>query len=176
MLILLVRHALAAERDDVRFPLDSERPLVPKGKKAQERISRRLTQLGYVPTVIFSSPWKRAWQTAGILARETGIGKKRRVACPALAADTNLAAIAEAVGPRTPEEIVALVGHEPWLSELASVLLTGSASRLAVRFEKSAVMGIEAPTIGAAAGRLVFFSALGARRLVPSAEPTPASP
>ena len=164
MLILLVRHAAAADRDETRFPLDSERPLVPKGKKAQERISRRLVRLGYVPTVIFSSPWKRAWQTAGILARETGVGKKRRVACPALAADTNLAAIAEAVGPRTQEEIVALVGHEPWMSELASVLLTGSASRLAVRFEKSAVMGIEAETIGASGGRLVFFSALGTRR------------
>ena len=163
MLILLVRHAAAAERDEARFPLDSERPLVAKGKKTQERISRRLARLGYVPSVVFSSPWKRAWQSAGILARETGIGKKRRVACPALAADTNLAAIAEAVGPRTPEDVVALVGHEPWMSELASILLTGSASRLAIQFDKSGVMGIEAPAIGPAAGRLVFFSALGTR-------------
>lgn len=75
-----------------------------------------------------------------------------------LAQDTNLAAIAEAVGPRTADEVVALVGHEPWMSELASVLLTGSASRLAGRFDKSGVMGIEAPTIAAAAGRLVFFT------------------
>lgn len=133
------------------------RSLVPKRKKTQARISRRLARLGYVPSVVFSSPWKRAWQPAGILARETGTDKKRRVACP-LAQDTNLAAIAEAVGPRTADEVVALVGHEPWMSELASVLLTGSASRLAGRFDKSGVMGIEAPTIAAAAGRLVFFT------------------
>lgn len=158
MLILLVRHALAADRDDVRYPLDADRPLVAKGKKTQTRVSRRLARLGYVPSVVFSSPWKRAWQTAGILARETGTGKKQRVACPPLAQATNLAAIAEAVGPRTADEVVALVGHEPWMSELASVLLTGSASRLAVRFEKSGIMGIEAPTISAAAGRLVFFT------------------
>ncbi|MSR01254.1 MAG: hypothetical protein EXR94_00735 [Gemmatimonadetes bacterium] len=133
MLILLVRHALAADRDGARYPLDSDRPLVAKGKKTQAHISRRL-------------------------ARETGTDKKRRVASAPLAQDTNLAAIAEAVGPRTADEVVALVGHEPWMSELASVLLTGSASRLAVRFDKSGVMGIEAPTIAAAAGRLVFFT------------------
>lgn len=158
MLLLLVRHALAADRDDVKFPLDSERPLLPKGRRVQERVSRRLARLGCVPTVVFASPWKRAWQTAGILARETGIGKKSRVACPALAADTSLAAIAEAVGPRGSDEVVALVGHEPWMSELASVLLTGSASRLAVQFEKSAVMAIDIDKIGPAAGRLRFFS------------------
>ncbi len=158
MLILLVRHALAADRDDAQFPLDADRPLVAKGKRTQARMSRRLARLGYAPSVVFSSPWKRAWQTAGILARETGAGKKQRVACPALAQDTNLAAIAEAVGARPPDEIIALVGHEPWLGEIASVLLTGSASRLSIRFEKSGVMGIEAPTISAAAGRLVFFT------------------
>ncbi len=161
MLLLLVRHAEAEERDEVQFPVDSERPLTPKGKKIQGRVSRRLERLGYVPSVVLASPWKRAWQTAGILARETGIGKKGRVACPALAADTSLAAIAEAIGPRTGEEIVALVGHEPWMSELASVLLTGSASRLAVQFGKSAVMAIEVDTVGPAAGRLRFFSGPG---------------
>ncbi len=158
MLLLLIRHAEAAERDEAQFPVDAERPLLPKGKRAQERVSRRLARLGYIPSVVFSSPWKRAWQTAGILARATGLGKKSRVACPALATDTSLAAIAEAIGPRTPEEIVALVGHEPWMSELASVLLTGSASRLAVQFGKSAVMAIDVDTIGPAAGRLRFFS------------------
>ena len=158
MLILLIRHALAADPDEARFPVDSERPLLAKGKKAQERAARRLVELGYAPSVIFSSPWKRAWQTAGILARETGVGEKQRVACPALAADPNLVALAEAIGPRPADDVIALVGHEPWMSELASILLTGSTSRLAVRFEKSSVMAIDADKIAAAAGSLRFFA------------------
>lgn len=157
MIILLCRHALAADRDDLRYPDDALRPLVPKGKKVQARLSRRLARKGLVPAVIFSSPWKRAWQTAGILAEETGVGKKRRVTCPALATEPNLAQLAEAVGPRQSEEIIALVGHDPWISELASLLLTGSATRLPVDFPKSGVIGIEATAIGPASGRLLFM-------------------
>lgn len=157
MLILLCRHAAAADRDDVRYPDDTLRPLIPKGRRAQVRVSRRLARRGLVPSVIFSSPWKRAWQTAGLLARETGAGKKRRVTCPPLAAEPNLAQLAEVVGPRQTEEIIALIGHEPWMSELASLLLTGSATRLSIDFPKSGVVGIEAGTIGPASGRLQFM-------------------
>ena len=157
MLLLLIRHAQAAQRDDGQFPDDSIRPLVPKGRKTQGRMSRRLRRLGLVPTSILSSPWKRAWQTAGILARETGLGKKQRTQCPALATEPRLEAIAEAVGAHGPDDIVALVGHEPWMSELASQLLSGSPTRLAIDFPKSGVLGIEAETVGAASGRLKFF-------------------
>lgn len=157
MLLLLVRHALADIRDDVRYPDDALRPLVPKGRKIQRRMARRLRALDLVPAVVFSSPWKRAWQTAGILARETGLGKAGRVACPPLAEQPNLEALAAAVGPRGEEEIVALVGHEPWMGELASLLLTGSLTRLGIGFAKSAVLGVRAAAVAPAAGQLAFF-------------------
>ncbi len=159
MLILLCRHAQAADRDPTLFPDDSERPLVPKGRRVAERVARRLARRGYVPTAVLSSPWKRAWQTAAILARETGAGKKRRVAAPALAAEPNVAQLADVVGTREPTEVVALVGHEPWLGELASLLLTGSATRLTIDFPKSGVVAIEAGAIGLATGRLIFMDA-----------------
>ena len=157
MLILLCRHAIAAQRDPDLYPDDSERPLVREGRREQTRMARRLARRNLVPTVICSSPWKRAWQTAAILARETGAGKKRRVACPALATDPDLTAIADAVGERQHDEVVALVGMEPWMSELASLLLSGSPTRLEIDFRKSGIMGIEATTIGPASGRLRFF-------------------
>jgi phosphohistidine phosphatase len=157
MLLLLVRHALAAERDADKYPDDSLRPLVPKGRKIHARMSRLLTKRQLVPSIILASPWTRAWQTAGILAQETGIGKKRRIECPALALDPALPSIADAIGPRGADEIVALVGHEPWLGELAGLLLTGSTSRPEIDFPKSAILGIEAPSIGPATGSLRFF-------------------
>jgi phosphohistidine phosphatase len=155
--LLLVRHALAAARDDALFPDDTVRPLVPKGKKTQTRMSRRLRKLGFVPTTVLSSPWRRAWQTAGILARESGAGKASRVACPPLAADPNLEALAAAIGPRAEDEAVALIGHEPWLGELASLLLTGSPTRLGVAFPKSGIMAIRAAAVAPSSGQLAFF-------------------
>lgn len=157
MLLLLVRHALAAERDETRFPDDTLRPLVTKGRKVQARMGRRLVKLGVAPRAVLSSPWKRAWQTAAILAEATGLSKRRRLPCPELAAEPSLEALAAAVGPRGDDEIVALVGHEPWMSELASLLLTGSPTRLPVDFPKSAALGIRTAAVSPAAGRLVFF-------------------
>ena len=157
MLLLLVRHALAADRDELAFSDDTTRPLIGKGKKAFRRVARQLVGAGFAPSTVFSSPWRRAWQTAGILATEAGIDKSSRMACPALAQDPNLDLLAKAIGPREAEEVVALVGHEPWLSELGSLLLTGSVSRLAIDFPKSGVLGVELESVGPAAGRLRFF-------------------
>lgn len=157
MILLLIRHALAAERDDTKYPDDSLRPLVGRGRKTLQRISRWLGNRGLVPTTILASPWKRAWQSAGVLARETGAGKKTRVSCPALATEPTLEQIAQAIGAREPDEIVALVGHEPWMGELASLLLTASPTRLAIEFPKGAVLAIELTSVGAAGGRLRFF-------------------
>ena len=157
MLLLLVRHALAAERDDQRYPDDALRPLVGKGRKVMSRMARRLRRLQIVPSVIWASPWKRAWQTAGILAVEAGVGKKQRHLCPPLADDPDLAAITAVIGTPAEDETIALVGHEPWLGELASLILTGSPTRLNLDFPKSAVMGIKAASLAPASGQLQFF-------------------
>jgi phosphohistidine phosphatase len=157
VLLLLVRHALADFRNEVVYPDDTTRPLVPKGRKTQRTMSRHLAAVGLVPTAVFASPWRRAWQTAGILARETGLGKAGRVACPPLADEPDLDAIAGHVGPRGDDEVVALVGHEPWMGELASLLVTGSPTRLGLDFPKSGVVGVQTAAIAPAAGRLAFF-------------------
>ena len=80
MLLLLIRHAIAAEQDGEKFPDDTLRPLIPKGRRIQERMGRRLAKEGLAPERVFSSPWKRAWQTARIVLTETGLSKKDRIA------------------------------------------------------------------------------------------------
>jgi len=158
MLVLLVRHAQAAEQDETRYPDDTLRPLVPKGKKTQARMSKALRRRKLIPARVFSSPWKRAWQTARILCEGSGLPKSARLACPALAAPPDLAALAAEVGEFGPEETIALVGHEPWLSELAGLLLTGEGNRPAIDFAKSGVMGIELADLAAAgSGTLRFY-------------------
>jgi len=159
VLVLLIRHAQAAEQSDLEYPDDTLRPLVPKGKKTQARLSKELRRRKLIPDRVFSSPWKRAWQTARILVEETGLPKSARVACEALAAVPDLARIAEEVGDVAADATIALVGHEPWMSELAALLLTGRAEALHVDFPKSGVMGIELEELSADGGNgtLRFF-------------------
>jgi phosphohistidine phosphatase len=157
MLLLLIRHAEAAEQDDAQFPDDTLRPLVPKGRKAQRRICRSLRKHGVIPSRVHSSPWKRAWQTARIVVAELELPKTARIACPAMAGPPDLADLSAQVGDTAPDDTIALVGHEPWMGELASLLLTGSVSGLAIDFAKSGVMGIEIERIGAGGGTLVFY-------------------
>ena len=157
MRLFLIRHAQAAEQDAEAYPDDALRPLVPKGRKVQRRVSRMLVKRGLRPDRIFSSPWKRAWQTAGIVADETGVGREQRIRCEALAAPPDLAELAIGVGAVGADETIALVGHEPWMSGLAALLLAGTSSGVAIDFPKSGVMGIEAPGFEAGRGTLEFF-------------------
>jgi phosphohistidine phosphatase len=157
MLVLLVRHAQAAEQDPEKFPDDAERPLVPAGRRTQRRMSRVLLKQGTVPSRVFSSPWKRAWQTARVLMRDMGIPKDQRFRADSLAMPPDVAALASEIGEVGPEETIALVGHEPWLSELAARLLTGHSAGLRIDFKKSAVLAIEMERFGDGAGGLRFF-------------------
>ncbi|HEV8598383.1 MAG TPA: histidine phosphatase family protein [Gemmatimonadales bacterium] len=159
MLLLLIRHAQAAQQDEARYPDDSLRPLVPKGRKIQRRMSKQLRRRNLVPARVFSSPWKRAWQTARIVVEETGLPREARLPCVALAGPPDLAAIGAEIGEIGPEETIALVGHEPWMSELASLLLSGRSAGLSVDFPKSGILGIEIAGISAesGAGTLRFF-------------------
>ncbi len=155
MQILLIRHADAGDADARLWPDDSLRPLSDRGRKRHRRVAKRLKRQQLAPTLLFASPWLRAWQTA-LLTAECADGPAP-VACPALAEAPSLRALAAAIGRPAEEAIVALVGHEPWMGQLASLLLTGDARRLTIRFTKSGVLGLETDTLAAGHGVLDFF-------------------
>ncbi len=142
MELYLVRHAIAGHADHARWPDDTQRPLTEEGIARFRPAARGLARI--VPTVerVLSSPWVRAWQTAEILQEESGWPVPEP--CP------------EVSGDRSPTEAVklladieaaslAFVGHEPHLSSLASLLLTGDADRLALELKKGGVAFLELP-------------------------------
>lgn len=155
MLILLIRHADAGDHDPARWPDDTLRPLTDRGSRRHRRVARRLRRRKLTPTLLLASPWLRAWQTAALTAEAARCPAPQ--ACPALAAPPSVEAIARAAGPQPPDAIIALVGHEPWLGQLASLLMTGSGATLAVDFPKSGVLGVECATLAPAEGALSFF-------------------
>jgi phosphohistidine phosphatase len=157
MLLLLVRHAHAGDRDSAQWPDDTLRPLTDKGRKTQAKVTKALGQLGLLPELILTSPWLRAAQTAEILQQGLALPSPP-APCLALAADPDLNALSAALGPpRGEKAVVALVGHSPWMEELVGLLLTGAAHGLAVDFPKSGVVGIAADRIGPRAGTLRFL-------------------
>lgn len=156
MLLLLIRHARAEERDATRWPDDSLRPLTDAGRKTQRRVSRALAKLGLEPDAVLASPWARAWETAEILVDGMKLAGGP-VSCPPLAAEPDLAALHEHVGIRAEESAMALVGHSPWLEQLGSVLLAGTEPAMEIDFPKSGVMGLQLERLAAGEATLRFF-------------------
>jgi len=158
VLVVLVRHAHAGSRDPIHYADDSVRPITDKGRATQARVSRYLVARGIAPTVILSSPWLRAMQTAEILAEAYPAAERPMIVpCPDLTGTPNLRSLARAAGSGHAGDTLTFVGHEPWLGQLASALLTGSTTAMDVDFPKSGVIGIEASRLARGKGKLRFF-------------------
>src|SRR6266540_1188593 len=120
MLLLLIRHAHAGARDPERWPDDNERPLTDKGRKTQRQVSRALGKLELAPTSVLTSPWARAAETAAILVQELALPYPA-IPCTALAGPPELSRLADEIGKPGSNATVALVGHSPWIEELAAL-------------------------------------------------------
>jgi phosphohistidine phosphatase len=156
MLLLLVRHAHAGDRDPSQWPDDTQRPLTDKGRKTHAKLARALRNLELAPELLLTSPWLRALQTAEIM-HEVMLLPQPPVPFPPLADDPDLARIAAEVGSRGERSMVALVGHSPWMEELAALLLTGSDRGMKLDFPKSGVLGLDADRLAPASATLRFL-------------------
>ncbi|MCL4241604.1 MAG: phosphohistidine phosphatase SixA [Dehalococcoidia bacterium] len=140
MEICLVRHGIAVERGAPEYADDATRPLTAPGRVRMEEAAAGLKRL-FTPQMVLTSPMVRAAETAEILRKAYGLGKVR--ICEGLATGDHaavLAALEEADAGS-----VALVGHEPWTSELLSYLLTGERSGMASVFKKGAAALVRCP-------------------------------
>jgi phosphohistidine phosphatase len=142
--IYLVRHAIAHERDEERWPDDAKRPLTDEGAERFELAARGLKRI--VPAVehVLSSPYTRAWQTAAILARETGWPAAEAV--EELESERDPADAVALLERHAEAGSIALVGHEPHLSSLASLLLAGDPRRAQIELKKGGVIALTAWT------------------------------
>jgi phosphohistidine phosphatase len=148
--ILLVRHAIAFDRDPDQWPNDSDRPLTPEGEARFREIARGLRTLLPSIELVLASPYARAWRTAELLAEESGWPAP--VPTDALEAERSPADAMEVLRSQAGTGSLALVGHEPNLSELASLLLTGSERRLRLEMKKGGLAYL-AVDVGLGPGR-----------------------
>ena len=136
MQICLIRHAHAVEGED-----DAARPLSKRGREQIRMMGRFLRETGALTAREFwHSPLVRARDTAVLLAKRLKVRAKLIQVAGLLYSD-NPAVMAKRLGKiRRP---VAMVGHEPHLSALASLLAAGSAKPPLFDLKKCAVVALE---------------------------------
>jgi len=141
MKLYLVRHAIAENRSPDHED-DSLRPLTEKGKEKLERIASGLGKLGVEPDLIVSSPYVRASQTASILAKTLKY-KEELIYSDSLVPMGEPDDMIGEINEKYSVDELMLVGHEPSMSMLASVLLAGDPN-ISINFKKGGVCCLSA--------------------------------
>ena len=155
MRLLMIRHAIAEEREDFAKTGrdDRLRPLTEEGRKKMKQAAKGLRKLVPEIDLLATSPLARAEQTGAILDSTYG--------------DLETVEIDELAPEAAPEgfvrwlqqqgtEVVAVVGHEPSMSLLLSWLVTGTERRI-FGFRKGGACLLDFPgEVGAGAAVLVW--------------------
>ena len=127
MRLFLIRHAIAEPRG---AKADAARALTAKGRERFEKVVRGLNALGTRFDAIWTSPMRRATETAEMLRRLLdgggAVGETELLAGPPAPALLRLARRGE----------IAFVGHAPWLNELAGWLCCGLESAGGIDLKK----------------------------------------
>jgi phosphohistidine phosphatase len=123
MNLFILRHGKAYERS-VKWRPDSKRPLTAEGEKKMFANARGIQRLELSFDLILTSPYLRALRTAEILAEV--LKAKNVVQTQSLTAEADPKAIIDEINQKYPgAKQIVLTGHEPFLTRLISILLTG---------------------------------------------------
>ncbi|SRR6266498_2722988 len=125
MNLYIVRHAIAVQRGTPGSDDDSQRPLTGKGRKKMEKIAKGLRQFNVEFDTILTSPYVRARDTAEILASEYKI-KDKIGFTDHLIPPGNFDELIDEINEKYNVNSLALVGHEPMLSQFISWLTAGN--------------------------------------------------
>ncbi|MEH2151520.1 phosphohistidine phosphatase SixA [Nostoc sp.] len=155
MELYLIRHGIAEDKGlGIK---DEERSLTKEGRQKTEKVAQKLVKLGLNFDLILTSPLVRARQTAEILIAEklsSQLEESRH-----LAPDGQISSwLKDWLEPRNYSQNtqLALVGHEPNLSNWAEILLWGEAKASLV-LKKAGMIGIKLPETGSPLGRSQMF-------------------
>jgi phosphohistidine phosphatase len=124
MELFILRHGLAGEAGDPRYPDDSQRPLTAEGKRKMHQAALGMKAMGLEFDAAFTSPYLRARQTAEIVCKQLGCQDVLRQTNQ-LAPGGSLRALIAELSELPRESRVMLAGHEPLLSGLVSFLVSG---------------------------------------------------
>jgi phosphohistidine phosphatase len=138
MRLYLVRHTTASPGED-----DAARPLSKEGRKEARSLAEFfLKNRAFSPDRLWISPLLRAKETAKILS-EGLQPAPQEFEVEGLRPDADPKAIVTKIALLPPGSSLALVGHNPHLSILATLLVRGRPHPISFPFEKGTVLALE---------------------------------
>jgi phosphohistidine phosphatase len=120
--IYILRHGIAVERGTPGYKKDSDRPLTKDGEDKMRQIAEAMLGMGLKFDLILSSPYVRAQQTAKIVAKAL---REEVTFTKFLVPDADPLDLIAEINDEKPHTVL-LVGHEPDLSQLISMLACGT--------------------------------------------------
>lgn len=138
MELYILRHGIA--EDGKAGQPDSERALLPDGKRKLRALLRLAKEADVSPSLILTSPYKRAVQTAQIAAEELGY-KAELLRTKALVPSASPPSVWEEIRIHKDESQILLAGHEPLFSNLTAYLL--ASPNLQMDFKKGALVRLD---------------------------------
>jgi len=143
MELYLLRHGIAEDN----AVTDADRRLTDEGREKVHRVMKRAASAGVSPSLIISSPYKRALETAEIAASELGY-KGKILRAGTLTPDSSPPSVWSEIREHRDEASVLLAGHEPLFSSTVAFLL-GSTNQM-IDFRKAALVRIDVHGFGSA--------------------------
>ncbi len=143
MQLYVLRHGIAEDAGPGRA--DSVRALTSEGKEKLRRVLDRAKRADVAPTLILTSPYVRAVETAKIAAQRFECSKAP-VQTDVLLPFGSPERVWEEICAHHEEEQILLAGHEPLLGQFVSFVLDSPALR--VDFKKGALVRIHVDRFG----------------------------
>jgi phosphohistidine phosphatase len=127
MNLYIIRHAIAVEPGTPGYEDDSQRPLTGKGKKKMASVAQGLKNLDVEIDLMLTSPYVRAADTAKIVRKMFELNKDQVVETELLTPTGYADQLINLINEKYSQIAnLALVGHEPYLSNLISMLVAGN--------------------------------------------------
>jgi phosphohistidine phosphatase len=143
--LFILRHGIAVEHG-ARGYKEPDRPLTPKGERKLWQVAEAMESLKLSLDLILSSPYTRARQTAEIIAEAFNARRKLEFS-DSLIPGGKVKDLLGFISHYQPAPgSVLLVGHEPYLSELISLLISGETGVL-LTFKKGGLCKLTAESL-----------------------------
>ncbi|HEY2524935.1 MAG TPA: phosphohistidine phosphatase SixA [Candidatus Binataceae bacterium] len=143
MTLYILRHG-SAENEPPAGGDDGARRLTARGREKVREAAAGMRALGLTFDAILASPLPRAAETAQLVAAAYPGGPAPETSAALSTAVAPAEALA-ALKPYARHDHLMVVGHEPGLSGIASLLLTGSANGVSFDLKKAGMIALDLP-------------------------------
>jgi phosphohistidine phosphatase len=143
MLLNLMRHGIAINREDPSCPAEAERPLTTEGVKKTAEVARGMRKIGIEPEIVLTSPYLRAVQTAEIACAALKVETKKMIRVEALLPNARPSLLFDELAKLKASEVLCC-GHAPNLDEVIAYALGCKAAITELKKAGVAILELEA--------------------------------